>query len=408
MTDGSLRGHPTTGAWYADALRFPLRPWLWPLIVAAAAISGLVSLVLPRLPAIPAGLLALATMVTLWVLALRVASRILLATADGAGLEREYREYDTGEFQALRQIGLWFFIALILAALNQSLGPLAILIALPALALLMPAMTALVARHNRLGALVERENWRKLPQQVEPIESRHLSGLFVALGLIYLALDWVTSALLPVALTNAAMMAVWVYSLWVFFYAIGQVLREARGPAREAGGASDTGESIEQLSARVLGEGGTLDDYRRLMRALEQNANEAGLREHGPGFISALLLAHGRGAEAVERAAGLVDLDPRFVLGVPSAQLKLIEAARAYGHPDLVVQLASAYLDAWPAAPDGREARLIACETRAQDPDSKTRSWFNELIQDSLTDKEKERLRAIAAAYVYSAPKGLT
>jgi len=398
MTHGGQIERTATGAWYADALRFPLRPWLWPLIVAAAAISGLVSLALTWLPTIPAGLLALVTMILLWLLALRVASRILLATADGAGLEREYRDYDTGELQAARQIGLWLFIALILAAMNQSLGPLAVVLAVPFLALLTPAMTALVARHNRLGAMADRENWRELRQRIEPAESRRLSMLFAALGLGYLALDEITSLLVPVPLSNAAMMAVWIYCLWVFFYSIGRVLRHARAPA--PGDASEGTESIEGLSVRISEEGGTLDDYRRLMRALEQNGDEAGLRQHGPGLVSALLLAHERDAEAVERAAGLIESDPHFALGVPSAQLKLIKAARAYGHPDLVVQLVSAYLKVWPAAPDGREARLIACESTAKDPDSRSCNWFKELIQENPSEDEKARLRAIAPAFL--------
>jgi hypothetical protein len=143
-----------------------------------------------------------------------------------------------------------------------------------------------------------------------------------------------------------------------------------------------------------------LDDYRKLIRAFEQNADQEGLAEHGPGFVSALLLAHDREAEAVERAAGLVEIDPDFVLGVPSAQLQLIQAARVHGHPGLVVQLAAAYLKAWPAAPGGREARLSACETMAQNPDTRCRAWFESLIRDCTSREEQDRLRAIASAYV--------
>lgn len=400
MSTGSPIARPTIKVDLGQALRFPLRPWLWPLIVAASAIAGLVSLLLPYLTPILAGLLALGTMLALWILALRVASRILLATADGAGLEREYRDFDLGEFQALRQIALWFFMALILAALNESLGPVAVAIGLAGLALLMPAMTVLVASTNSLGALVDAGQWRDLRRRLDPDAYRYLSALFAALGLIYLLLDALTAALLPSALTNAVMMACWVYALWAFFYAIGHRLRLAALAANGTNTACDAGESIEQLTRRLSKEGGTLDDYRRLIRALEQNGDKAGLAEHGPGFISALLLAHERAPEAVERAAGLVELDPAFVLGVPSAQLLLIEAARIYGHPDLVVRLVAAYLVAWPAAPGGREARLIACEAKAQDPDSECRSWFEALVKDSASREEQERLRAIAEAYV--------
>jgi len=399
MTGGIPTARPRSDASYGQALCFPLRPWLWPLIAAASAIAGLVSLLLPYLTPILAGLLALCTMVSLWILALRVASRILLATADGAGLEREYRDFDLGEFQALRQIALWCFMALILAALHESLGPVAVAIGLLGLSLLMPAMTVLVASSNSLGALVDPRRWRELRRLIAPPEYRQLSGLFVALGLIYLLLDALTGALLPTALTNAVMMAYWVYALWAFFYALGHRLRLAALAASGSEGGSVTKESIEQLTRRLSKEGGTLNDYRRLIRALEQNADRAGLAEHGPGFISALLLAHERAPEAVERAASLVALDPQFVLGVPSAQLKLIEAARIHGHPDLVVQLVAAYLKAWPAAPGGQQARLIACEAKAQGPDSQCRIWFKALVDERPTNEARQRLRAIASAY---------
>lgn len=385
------------GDGWVQVIRFPLRPWLWPLIVAAALIAGLVSLLLPHLPPIFAGLLALATMVTLWILSLRVASKILLATADGAGLEREYRSFDPGELQAARQIGLWLLVALILAMLNQSLGTGALVLGLLVLALLMPGMTLMVAMSNSLSSLSSADSWRTLRDRIDGPDYRRLSGLFAAFGLIYAGLDNATAALLPVPITNAVMMALWVYGLWVFFYAIGHWLHGADTAAADE---PATGESIEQLTSRLSKAGGSLADHRRLFRALEQNGNNAELLEHGQGFIGALLLAHERAPEAIERAAALAAIDPDFVLGLPSAQLKLIEAARDHGDPDLVVRLVSAYLKAWPAAPGGRDARLIACETAAHHPDSLCQTWFRELVKDAPTEKEKHRIRKIAKAYI--------
>ena len=404
MSAGAPTEPLTAEVWYRQVLAFPLRPWLWPLVAAAAAIAGLVSLALLQLAPILAGLLALVTMVTLWILALRVASKILLATADGAGLEREYRDFDLGEFQALRQIGLWCFMALILAGLNESLGTLAVVIGLITLALLMPAMTGLVASTNSLGALSDAGQWRAWRRQSNPTDGRRLSGLFVVLGLTYLGLDALTGAVLLAFLSNALMMAAWIYSLWAFFYAIGRQLRAIRLASCDNSAVPKTKESIERLTSRLAKQGGSLEDYRRLIRALEQNGDTAGLAEHGPGYISALLLSHDRAPEAVERAAGLVELDPDFVLGVPSAQLELIEAARLHGYPDLVVQLADAYLTIWPAAPGGREARLIACEAKAQGPDSRCQDWFKTLVRERLSSEEQDRMRAIATAYVRPPP----
>jgi hypothetical protein len=387
------------GPWLRQVLSFPLKPWLWPLIAAAALVTGLVTGSLPFLDPILSGLLALATTITLWVLALRVGTRLLLATADGAGLERDYRDVDLEEFQAQRQIALWFLVALVLAALYQSLGPIALGLGMIIAAALLPQMMLLVALDNRLGAVFDLARWRALRPQLSSRDRRRLSALVVALSLAYLALDGLAAWLLPIALANAAMMAVWVYGSWVVFYALGLGLKTGR-QAREGAADAATAESIDELKARLSKEGISLPDYRRLIRALEQNGDREGLVEHGPGFVGALLLAHERAPEAVERAAALADIHGDFVLGVPSAQLALIKAAREYGCPDLVLRLVEAYLRAWPAAPGGREARLIACEVSAAKPGSAPRAWFRELVQDHPTDDERRRLRAIATRYV--------
>ena len=390
---------PDLADWLFEVARFPLRPWLWPLIVAAALISAGISISLPFLPPVPSGLLALGTMISLWILALRVASRILLATASGAGLEREYRDFDLAEFQALRQIGLWLFVALVVSALGQSLGTSGLALgALLAVALL-PAMTCIVATENELGALARRDSWQALRERFSLANYRRLSLLLLALVLLYLLIDAAVGAVFHTAVANGAMMAVWVYALWVWFFALGEQLAATRSTDTSKQSSSDV-ESTEQLCSRLDQTGGTLEDHRRLIRALEQQGDHEQLLKHGPGHVSALLLAHDRVSEAVEHAAALVALDANFALDIPSSQLTLIKAARDYGHPALVLDLVAAYLRAWPAAPGGREARLIGCEVAAQAPDDRSRRWFAELIRDEVDEENRARLRAIASAYV--------
>ncbi len=146
--------------------------------------------------------------------------------------------------------------------------------------------------------------------------------------------------------------------------------------------------------------GGTLSEHRRLIRALEQQSDRAGLLAHGPGYVSALLLSYDCASQAIDHVAALVELDPGFALDLPSSQLQLIEAARLHGHPALVENLVAAYLGRWPAAPGGTQARLIACEAAAAAPGHRAKAWFAELIRRDLNDDERARVRAIATTYV--------
>ncbi len=215
-------------AWLDEAARFPLRPWLRTLILAAMAIVIAMATSLPYLPPVIAGVVALWTMIGLWVLALRVASRVLLATASGAGLEREYRDFDLPEFQALRQIGLWLVLALVLAALSHSFGPLALVAGLMLTVVFLPGMTCIVALDNALGSILKSERWRQLRMELSRASYRRLSLVLVGLGMVYVVLELVLGRLLPAALASGLMMGLWIYALWLWFYALGRALRPAR------------------------------------------------------------------------------------------------------------------------------------------------------------------------------------
>jgi hypothetical protein len=389
---------PAVKPWLLELARFPLRPWLRPLLAAAFAIAAAVSSVLPALPPILAGLLAFVTMLALWVLALRVACRILVATAEGAGLEREYRDQDLPENQALRQIGLWLIMALLIAASSQSFGLSGLLVSLLAAVALLPAMTLLLAVDNRFESLTRRSRWQAIAERLGQAAYARLCFLLLGLSVVYLALEELSTAVLPRFLSNGLMMSVWAYLLWVGFYALGLQMRLTRADPAGADEAASS-EPLDALAHRLEHAGGSLDERRRLFRGLEQLGDHVALLDYGPGFVAALLFSYGREAEAVERAAALVALEPAFTLDRPSAQLKLIEAARLYGDPLLVRDLTAAYLEAWPAAPGGQEAMLIACEAWAADPDERARSWYRGLAASQLPDELERRLKVIAPAY---------
>ncbi|OAB56385.1 hypothetical protein AY599_21225 [Leptolyngbya valderiana BDU 20041] len=389
---------PAFNVWLLTLLRFPLRPWLWPLLAAAFLIAAAVSLILPVLSPIPAGLLALTTMLSLWVLALRVACRILIATAAGAGLEREYRAQDLPENQAARQIGLWLIMALLIAAMNQSFGLPGLLLGLLTAVALLPAMTLLLVIDNSFEPLTRRSSWQALGERIGRGAYARLCFVLLGLSLTYLVLQRIGVAIFPGFLANGLMMAVWAYLLWVGFYALGLQLRLTSADRHEPH-ARTGDEPLDALAHRLEHAGGSLDERRRLFRGLEQRGDRDALLAYGPGFVSALLLSYDRDAEAVERAAALVALDPAFTLERPSTQLKLIEAARLYGDPMLVCDLTAAYLSAWPAAPGGDDARLIACEARAPDPDDRVRGWYRALVGRPLPEDLGRRMAAIASAY---------
>jgi len=355
-------------------------------------------MVLPTLPSIPAGLLALVTMLVLWVLALRVACRILVATAEGARLEREYRAQDLPENQATRQIGLWLVMALLVTALDRSFGLPGLFLGLLAGVGLLPAMTLLLACENSFESLTHRSSWKALTERIGRAAYGRLCLLLLALSLVYLTLERLSTALLPTFLANGLMMAAWAYLLWTGFYALGLQMRLTRSDPFEVSAPAGH-ESLEALAHRLEHSGGSLDERRRLFRGLELRGDHGALLDYGPGFVAALLLSYGREAEATERAAALVAMDSAFTLERPSTQLKLIEAARLYGDPGLVCDLTAAYLQAWPAAPGGDEARLIACEARAADPDDRARSWYRSLAGAELPEDPGRRLKAIAPAY---------
>jgi len=342
--------------WLNEVLRFPLKPWLRVLVLAAGIIIAALTLLGPLLPGPMGGVVTIVVVISLWVLALRVASRLLLATASGAGLQREYQEFDLPEWQAARQIALWFVVLMLIGGLGQLLGRFGFGLGIGMALVLLPGMTLIVARNNALGEIFWPSRWQSLMAMLGRQRYRQLVMLLGGLALAYLVVDFLTGWL-PLALSNGVMMALWVYLLWVWFYALGREL-EASGHSHSIKpGSPDSTESLDELKHRLITEGGTLEEHGRLVRALELQADKSGLLEHGPIHVGALLLAYERVAEAVERAASLVALDPAFRLDKPSAQLALIRAACDHGHPELIVKLCAAYLKTWPAAPGCPEVR---------------------------------------------------
>ncbi|MEN1727929.1 MAG: hypothetical protein AAGJ52_05770, partial [Pseudomonadota bacterium] len=201
-------------AWMGRSLKVPLRSWLWPLIAAAVLVTTLLSFAIPLLPPIFARPLALAVMITLWVYALRVACRLLLGRAQGAALEREYRDVVLPHLQALRQIGLWLMVSVLLGALFQWLSWFGLVFGLAGAVIGLPGMTSLVALDNKLASVFKPARWQEINETLNSAAYRRLSSLLVASILVYIGLDALLTLILPGALRNGLMMGAWIYLLW--------------------------------------------------------------------------------------------------------------------------------------------------------------------------------------------------
>ncbi len=346
-------------------LGYPLKPWLRGLVLLPGLIILTLALITPRLPFPIGGLLLMISTLTLWVLALRLAVRLLLAAADGAVLEREVRARDLPELQASRQIALWLLAAMLVGAGLQLAGWPGLLVALTLVWLALPGAIALTARENRLGALVEPAQWRCLLDRIGPAAYRHLLGLQALLIGAYVLADWLTAAL-PAWLSNGLMMSLWVYLLIVFYYAIGQVSQTTSEPDLEK--PADSEQALQALKERLISSGGSLAEHARLARALELRGDRAAMLAHGPPHVAALLLAYQRPAAAVEQADKLIALDQDFTLAIPSAQQALIRAAVKHGTPELALALCRSFLVRFPAAPAAGEVRKLARSLLTRSP----------------------------------------
>ncbi len=365
MTSTSPLARSFDSHWFREVLRFPWKPWLRVLVLAAGLIVAAIALIRPLLPPTVASILTLVTVIVLWILTLRVASRLLLATADGAGLQREYQAFDLPERQAARQIGLWFLVLILIGGLGQLLGWLGLALGAGLALVLLPAMTLIVARENAIGKAFKPSGLKAIYGLLGLRRYRQLVMLLGGLMMAYLIADTGVSRL-PLALGNGLMMAVWIYLLWVWFYALGRSLAAIRQTERSMPKPFSSEQSLDELKQRLITQGGTLEEHARLARALDLHADATGLLEHGPAHVAALLLAYERPAEAVERADHLVRLDPDFRLDLPSSQLALIRAAQDHGPADLVLKLCAAYLKTWPAAPGCAEVRAIDRQAHQQ------------------------------------------
>src|SRR6056297_3975823 len=94
-----------------DAVRFPLRhdvrPWVLAAAGAGVLIEMLAALPLPSIAGLIFGIFLLAFRILVWITVYRVASEILLASAEGDTGAPSFRTMESADGLAIRHIGLW-------------------------------------------------------------------------------------------------------------------------------------------------------------------------------------------------------------------------------------------------------------------------------------------------------------
>ncbi|MEM7053953.1 MAG: hypothetical protein AAF446_05325 [Pseudomonadota bacterium] len=404
----------------SEALRVPFKGQAGQWLAAIAVAGVILELLRGALPGLLQLFIVLPLTLALWVMLFRIASELLINTAHGDASAPAFRQVSSSDGLALRHIGLWLLALLALAAGFQLGGTTIGVIMIALLTLALPAATLLLAFRN---SLIDALNPAAALRLVEVLGKRaylRLSGLLFALALGYVLLDVISSRIdLAGGMQNQLMLVYWAWALLAWFAFAGQLLYEHRealelAPEDEAEASVAEPEFVhepQQLWLDIQRNGGTQAMHQTLARALDRAVNRTDATKddhatrlaHGRLHVAALLQAFDRPENALLRADALLDADANFALDQADAMFSLLTAAITGNHHALSVKLCRSYLHNFPHSVRRNEARLRVCEALQEATGSyhlSAQEWFAQLMTETLTPEQRQRLSSIAARYL--------
>lgn len=393
-----------------DAGRFPLRHDVRPWVLAAAGAGILIEL-LNALPIPFIGVVTLILRILVWITVYRVASEILLASAEGDTGAPSFRTVESADGLAVRHIGLWLVATFTLAMLSIYFGAAGVIVGSILIASVLPAATIILTLSKSLfGALVPTQ-WLRLAALIGRGDYLRLYAALLGAALVYLALagllGWLGAGQ---GLRNVVQLGYWTFAVFGWFHLAGRAVFVHRSELNltEPDSASERKperftRDAETLWRQIRQQGGTREMHAELARQLERSGDRETRLEHGRMHLEALLLSFELPDEALDRAQRLLSADPDFCLERPETMRALIQAARDRDVGRLAGRLCVNYLKRFPGSARCNEVRLMGCEAlagNASSQDDHAERWFRELMTAELNDGQRKRLGAIAPAYL--------
>ena len=347
-----------------------------------------------------------------WVMLFRIASELLLSTAQGEPYTPTIRQTEAPDAMAFRHIALWLLAALLIAAAISVGGRYAGIAITLALAFLLPAATLILTLRNSVLDAFSPLAIGRLIRILGFQDYSRLSALLLGLAFGYLLLDVLINALqLPAGIQNILMLTYWAWALLAWFFFAGGLLFEHRAELELA--PEDEGEAAQPepeysrdpqaLWQEIQARGGTPAMHQTLAKALDRDGDLETRLQHGRMHISALLLAFDEPDQALQRADQLLEADADFALEQPDDMFSLILASIERRHHWLSAKLCRSYLNRFAYSVRGHEVRLLACEALKNEQSHYRqwgRKWFDELMTAQLTSKQRQRLNDIAPSYL--------
>ncbi|MBL36828.1 MAG: hypothetical protein CMP07_00295 [Xanthomonadales bacterium] len=398
-----------------DAVRFPLRPDVRPWVLAAAGAGALIEMLaalpLPSIAGLIFGIFLLAFRILVWITVYRVASEILLASAEGDTGAPSFRTVESADGLAVRHIGLWLVATVSLVLLSIYFGVAGVLLGSIAIAAVLPAATIILTLSKSLFEALVPTQWLRLAARIGHRDYLKLYAALLGAALVYLAvaglLGWLGAGR---GLRNVIQLAYWTFAVFGWFHLAGRAVFLHRAelnlvePDTEVERAPERfTRDAETLWRQIREQGGTREMHAELARQLERGGDRQTRLEHGRMHIEALLLSFEQPGEALDRAQRMLSADPDFCLERPETMRMLITAARDQDVGRLAGILCGSYLKRFPNSAKGNEVRLLGCEALAENASwqrENAKRWFRELMTAELDDEQRGRLSTIAPRYL--------
>jgi len=393
-----------------EAVRFPLRHDVRPWVLAAAGAGIFIELV-NALPIPLIGLLALIFRLLIWITVYRVASEILLASAEGDTGAPSFRTVESADGLAIRHIGLWLIATFLLVLLSIYFGTAGVVIGSFAIAAVLPAATIILTVSKSLFDALVPTQWLRLASRIGRGDYLRLYAALLGAALIYLAiaglLGWLGAGQ---GLRNLLQLAYWAFAVFGWFHLAGRAVFIHRDelnliePDTEPEKKPERfTRDAETLWRQIRERGGTREMHAELARQLERSGERERRLAHGHMHLEALLFSFELPDEALDRTQRMLAVDADFCLERPQSMRALIRAARDQGVDRLTGRLCSNYLKRFPNSAKADEIRLIGCEALAENASSQrehAERWFRDLMTSKLDDNQRDRLKTIAPGYL--------
>src|SRR6056297_323857 len=409
----SIAGEPALKLF--DAVRFPLRhdlrPWLLAAAGAGILIEVLGALPIPSIAGLIFGIFVFALRILVWITVYRVASEILLASAEGDTGAPSFRTVESVDGLAIRHIGLWLIATFVLVLLSIYFGVAGVLIGSVAIAAVLPAATIILTLSKSLfGALVPTQ-WLRLASRIGRSDYLRLYAALLGAALVYLVvaglLGWLGAGR---GLRNVVQLGYWTFAVFGWFHLAGRAVFVHRAELNLIEPDTEPEKKPERFTRdaeilwrQIRERGGTREMHAELARQLERAGEREWRLEHGRMHLEVLLLSFELPDEALDRAERMLAVDADFCLERPQFMRALIRAARDQDAGRLAGKLCGNYLKRFPNSAQCNEVRLLGCEALVADASAQRENaerWFRELMTSALDDNQRDRLKTVAPGYL--------